>query len=129
MDAGCDLHGKLFLSANCLSVPNCRSVIDLSLWYNHNQYFSAERIDPMTQEALIEEIGVRLNALPPAKLVVVLDFVSYLVERDPDQAWFWTPEWQAGERQADEDLRTGNFDDFDTMDDFIALLKREIAAA
>lgn len=83
----------------------------------------------MTQEALIEAIGVRLNPLPPAKLVVVLDFVSYLVERDPDQAWFWTPEWQAGERQADEDLRPVNFDDFDTMDDFIALLKREIAAA
>jgi hypothetical protein len=83
----------------------------------------------MTREALIEEIGVRLNALPPAKLVVVLDFVSYLVERDPDQAWFWTPEWQAGERQADEDLKIGNFDDFDTMDDFIISLKQETAVA
>lgn len=80
----------------------------------------------MTQEALIEQIGLRLHALPPAKLIVVLDFVTYLIERDPDQAWFWTPEWQAGERQADEDLKTGNFDDFDTMDDFIASLKQEL---
>ena len=83
----------------------------------------------MTQAALIEQIDVRLSTLPPAKLVVVLDFVSYLAERDPDQAWFWTPEWQAGERQADEDLRTGNYEDFDTMDDLIASLKTEMAVA
>jgi len=24
---------------------------------------------------------------------------------DPDQAWFWPPEWQAGEREADAQLR------------------------
>ena len=83
----------------------------------------------MTQAALIEQIDVRLSTLPPAKLVVVLDFVSYLAERDPDQAWFWTPEWQAGERLADEDLRTGNYEDFDTMDDLIASLKTEMAVA
>ena len=83
----------------------------------------------MTQAALIEQIDARLGTLPPAKLVVVLDFVSYLAERDPDQAWFWSPEWQAGERQADEDLRTGNYEDFDTMDDLIASLKTEMAVA
>ena len=26
---------------------------------------------------------------------------------DADQAWFWTPEWQAGEREVEEDLRAG----------------------
>lgn len=26
---------------------------------------------------------------------------------DSTQAWFWTPAWQAGEREADEDLRPG----------------------
>lgn len=25
-----------------------------------------------------------------------------------DQAWFWTPEWQAGEHEADEDIAKGN---------------------
>lgn len=28
-------------------------------------------------------------------------------EHDPDQAWFWTPEWQEGERQAAEDIEAG----------------------
>jgi hypothetical protein len=31
------------------------------------------------------------------------------VEIDPEQAWFWTDEWQAGEREADEDLREGRY--------------------
>jgi len=26
---------------------------------------------------------------------------------DADQAWFWSEEWQKGERQVDEDLRAG----------------------
>lgn len=33
--------------------------------------------------------------LKPAKLV------------DPSQAYFWTKEWQAGEREAEEDIRHG----------------------
>lgn len=79
----------------------------------------------MTQAAMIEQIDARLRTLTPAKLTMVFGFVSYLSERDPDQAWFWTPEWQAGEREADEDLQTGNYEDFDSIDDFIAALKAE----
>lgn len=26
---------------------------------------------------------------------------------DADQAWFWSPEWQRGEREADQDIRKG----------------------
>ncbi len=59
------------------------------------------------------------------KLMVVYDFVSYLAERDLDQAWFWTPAGQAGERAADEDLQSGNYEDFDNMDDLITALNRE----
>lgn len=41
------------------------------------------------------------------------------VEIDPDQAWFWTEEWQAKEREADEELSQNQFEEFDNMDDFI----------
>ena len=30
-----------------------------------------------------------------------------VVERDPDQWWFWTPEWQAGEREVDRQRAAG----------------------
>ena len=31
---------------------------------------------------------------------------------DKDQAYFWTKRWQEGERQADEDIRTGRLISF-----------------
>jgi hypothetical protein len=40
-----------------------------------------------------------------------------------DQAWFWTPEWQAGEREADAQLAAGEGQVFDTDEGFIAHLR------
>jgi hypothetical protein len=52
-------------------------------------------------------------------------YVRALIELDTaDQAWFWTEEWQAKEHEADEDLAVGRYKDFDTMDDFLAGLKK-----
>jgi hypothetical protein len=44
-------------------------------------------------------------------------------ERDPDQAWFWTPEWQAKEREADEAIRLGKFERFESEEAFEAALE------
>lgn len=38
------------------------------------------------------------------------------------QAYFWTKEWQEGEREADEDLKRGRYKDFDSAEDAIAWL-------
>jgi len=37
-------------------------------------------------------------------------------ERATDQAWFWTPEWQAGEREASEQIAAGQTKSYDSMD-------------
>jgi AbrB family looped-hinge helix DNA binding protein len=42
-----------------------------------------------------------------------------------EQAWFWTPEWQAREKEADQDLYAGRYDEFDTLDDLLKDLHRE----
>lgn len=34
---------------------------------------------------------------------------------DPDQAWFWTEDWQAGERQADAEIAAGELAVYDDM--------------
>jgi hypothetical protein len=44
-------------------------------------------------------------------------------ERDSDQAWFWTDEWQAKEREADEALRQGRFERFESEEAFEAALE------
>lgn len=39
-----------------------------------------------------------------------------------DQAWYWTPEWQAGEAEADADLVSGRFVRFRTAEEMDAHL-------
>ena len=39
-------------------------------------------------------------------------------------AWFWTKEWQAKERLADEQFKNGNYQTFDNVDDLIAALHK-----
>lgn len=41
---------------------------------------------------------------------------------DKSQAWFWTEEWQEAEREADEDLQSGRYKDFDCADEAIKWL-------
>ncbi|MFE0472376.1 hypothetical protein ACFW2V_12250 [Streptomyces sp. NPDC058947] len=41
-----------------------------------------------------------------------------------DQAWFWTPEWQAGEREADQELKSGKGVVFDNPEDMFAGVRR-----
>lgn len=43
-------------------------------------------------------------------------------EIDPDSAYFWTREWQAGECEADEDIRAGRVTRFDNADEGIQYL-------
>ena len=49
--------------------------------------------------------------LKPAKLV------------DPAQAYFWTKEWQAGEREAEADVRKGRVKAFKNLKELIKDLK------
>lgn len=39
-----------------------------------------------------------------------------------DQQWFWTPEWQAKEAEADADLAAGRTTSFDSDEDFLKAL-------
>ncbi len=41
---------------------------------------------------------------------------------DPEQAWFWTREWQARKREADDDIAAGRVSSYDTDDEFLAAL-------
>ena len=41
------------------------------------------------------------------------------VEINPEQAWFWSPEWLAEEMAVDEELRSGEYEEFDSIEDFI----------
>lgn len=42
---------------------------------------------------------------------------------DATQAWFWTPEWQAGEREADADRAAGRVEAFGSDEDFTSAIR------
>jgi len=48
--------------------------------------------------------------------------------RDPEQAWFWTPEWQQMEKEADEDIAAGRVESFESGEAFLDVLDRHARA-
>ena len=40
-----------------------------------------------------------------------------------DQLWYWTPEWQQMEREADEDIARGDIKGFDSVQELLKELK------
>ena len=73
-----------------------------------------------------EELREKYGLLP-GETVVFLEKNGELVLQviDPDQAWYWTKEWQEGEREADEDIRMGRVSRvYDDVEEFIADLRR-----
>ena len=48
---------------------------------------------------------------------------------DKSQAYFWTEEWQKGERQADEDIKARRFVTFDSVEDLVADLHKQVEGA
>ena len=52
-----------------------------------------------------------------------VDIIIRPVETKPGQEWFWTADWQAAEREVEEDLAAGRYESFDTIDEFIASLE------
>ena len=58
------------------------------------------------------EIRKRLDLVPGTEFKVRAlqstgTIVLYPRNADEGQAWFWTPEWQDGEREAEEDIAAG----------------------
>lgn len=49
--------------------------------------------------------------------------VRGLATIDADQRWFWTEQWQAGEREASEEIASGELEVFDDVEDMFAALE------
>ena len=39
-----------------------------------------------------------------------------------DQSWFWTKEWQDGEKEVEEDLKNGRYKEFTNPKDYLTYL-------
>jgi len=87
-------------------VTNVRAKGQVTIPAHIRQAARLEEGDPVEMELV--DGGILLR---PMKLI------------DASQAWFWTPEWQAGEREADADLAAGRSDRYESDEEFIAALR------
>jgi hypothetical protein len=77
-------------------------------------------------DALPDDVVSRIEKGGPVTLVVTRERGRLtLHEIDPEQAWFWTPEWQEGEREADEDIVAGRTTRYDSDEEFLAALESD----
>lgn len=72
--------------------------------------------------------AARLEEGDPVEFEITPDGILLRPKKviDASQAWFWTPEWQAKEREADEEIAAGRGEKFETDEEFIAALEREL---
>jgi hypothetical protein len=53
---------------------------------------------------------------------IIHPLTGKIIEIDPAQLWFWSREWQEGEYRVDKELESGQYEEFDNIDDFINTL-------
>lgn len=44
-------------------------------------------------------------------------FTNSIVEIDPTQAWFWTPDWLEGELEVEKEILSGTIEVFENIED------------
>jgi hypothetical protein len=77
---------------------------------------------PEQQAAVQEALDTLLEAGDGS---AIQQIVSEALETAAQQRYFWTPEWQAKEREADEAIAKGRVRTFDTVDQMLEFLDGE----
>ncbi|MGI8647496.1 MAG: AbrB family transcriptional regulator [Acidimicrobiales bacterium] len=52
--------------------------------------------------------------------------VARIVPVDPEQAWFWSPQWQTKEHEADSDIAAGRGKVYYSDEEFLAALEASV---
>jgi hypothetical protein len=67
----------------------------------------------------LKDVQEILKDLPKEKINEAYRLMKWLSAPD-DQKYFWTKEWQQGEREADEDIKAGRVKKFTNVNDLFA---------
>ncbi len=82
-------------------------------------------VQPDSQVALPAEVraALRLSVGDEVEFTISHDgevTLRAMTEVPGDQRWFWDPDWQAGEREASEQIARGDLPVYDDMDTLFA---------
>lgn len=86
--------------------------------------------DPQTPPRIVQRPSIRFGAREPRHAIMIYPSgeaseLVFFVQPEPEdpQTYFWTPEWQEGEREADQDIRLGRTWRFSRVEEAIAWLR------
>jgi len=77
-----------------------------------------DKVQAFARQARLASTTQETLEIAPDVAGALADYLQQALATAQDQAWFWTKEWQAGEREAEADL-AGRYQAFDTMEDLI----------
>ena len=72
----------------------------------------------------IERLIKEIKSLSPTEKI---ELAQRLNQEDifKGQSWYWTPEWQTAEKEADEDIATGRIHRFKNVNNAIKFLHKQ----
>ncbi|WP_235793119.1 AbrB/MazE/SpoVT family DNA-binding domain-containing protein [Virgibacillus salidurans] len=89
------------------------------------------RLRGKNQVTIPTELIEQLNLKEGEQLEVTIEngriVLIPVITIEKDQAWFWTEEWQKGEREADEDIKAGRVKSFKNAEEAIEWLDSDEA--
>ena len=77
------------------------------------------QVQSFVRQAKLASAAHETLEVTPDMAGLLADYLCEALASAEDQAWFWTEEWQAGEREAEADLAAGRYETFDTMEELI----------
>lgn len=77
-------------------------------------------------KAHLHELVDRLPERAVDGAAILLEEMNSDGRIDPEQAWFWTREWRAKEREADDDLAAGKTTTYESDDEFLGALEADL---
>ncbi|MEW6718668.1 MAG: hypothetical protein AB1345_14350 [Chloroflexota bacterium] len=66
------------------------------------------------------ELGMSTETRGTIKMIIINGSIQAI---STNQGWFWTAEWQAGESKVDEYIKLGEYEEFDTVEEFLRTLR------
>ncbi len=78
-----------------------------------------DKVQAFARQARLASTTQETLQVPPDVAGALADYLQQALATAEDQAWFWTKEWQEGERETEADLAAGRYQSFDTMEDLI----------
>jgi len=77
------------------------------------------QVQSFVRQAKLASAAHETLEVTPDMAGLLADYLCEALASAEDQAWFWTEEWQAGEREAEADLAAGRYETFDTMEELL----------